>query len=463
MIRRIPNGLLSGIPVLIFFASYSPFTIAQQSNATNTSSSNVERILSELENQYHKRIYYRIEDLPAALNAGNIDMDHTLEENLELILKTTDLGFLPYRGENFIIMPRQQLNQVYTASFYEALQTSQELAASEQTKEEDLVVGDARSLNASGKATVSGVVVQDDDNEPVIGATIVFTDLETGTATDENGEFTFELPVGVHDILVKYVGFDDLYTKINVYGNGALTLRLREEAVDLDAVTVRAQAANASVENVQIGVATLDLKNIRKVPALLGEADVVKNLLLNPGVSSLGEGSTGFNVRGGNVDQNLVQQDEGFFFNSSHALGFFSTYNADLLSTVDLYKGNMPAQYGGRLASVLDVETKNGDFEAFKFKAGVGPVTSRLSLEGPIVKDKVSFIAGARSSYSDWILKQVKVLEVQKSSAFFYDANFRLSIKPSTKSTIVLSAYATEDDFSYNEEFGFDYGTLMGQ
>lgn len=454
MVRSTAKRLLISSFVLLFY--FSPKTLWGQSEASYA------QILNGLEAKFQSRIYYRQQDLPNQPFAKRLPENVTLEETLTWLFSDTGLGFVRYE-ENIIIMPKQLVNQVYTADYYQARQTSKELAAEEKVDEQDIVVGDAATLSASGKATISGLIIQKTDSQPIIGATIAFTDLESGTISDENGTFTFEVPVGVHDILVKYVGFDDLYTKINVYGDGQVTLELREEAIDLEAVTVRAQAADASIENVQIGVATLDLKNIRKVPALLGEADVVKNLLLNPGVSSLGEGSTGFNVRGGNVDQNLVQQDEGFFFNSSHALGFFSTYNADLLSTVDLYKGNMPAQYGGRLASVLDVETKNGDFEAFKFKAGLGPVTSRLSLEGPLVRDKISFIAGARSSYSDWILQQVKVLEVQKSSAFFYDANLRLAIRPNPKSTIILSAYATEDEFGYNEEFGFDYGTLMGQ
>jgi hypothetical protein len=438
---------------------------AQQNDQTvtaNFANQNLEEIFSILEKSQHVRFFYRQDALPE--RQFNIIFEQIpFIEALEQLLEQAGLGYLVYREINYIIMPQSQVGKVYSASYYQALQKSQDLAADDEGDDEDIIVGDVGNLSPSGIAKVTGSLIERKSGQPIIGATIALTDMQTGTISDENGKFNFELPVGTHDILVKYVGFDDLYTKIIVYGDGQVQLSLREEAIDLEAVTVRAQSADASVENVQIGVATLDLKNIRKVPAFLGEADVVKNLLLNPGVSSLGEGSTGFNVRGGNVDQNLVQQDEGFFFNSSHALGFFSTYNADLLSSVDLYKGNMPAQYGGRLASALDVETKNGDFESFKLKGGVGPVTSRMSVEGPIVRDKVSFIAGARSSYSDWILQQVKVLEVQKSSAFFYDANVRLALKPTSKSTVVLAGYASSDEFSYNEEFGFDYQTMMAQ
>jgi len=158
-----------------------------------------------------------------------------------------------------------------------------------------------------------------------------------------------------------------------------------------------------------------------------------------------------------------VLQDEGFIFNSSHALGFFSTFNADLIRSVELYKGSIPAQYGGRLASVLDVELRDGNFEQFKIKGGVGPVSSRISVEGPVVKGKSSFIGGFRSTYSDWILNIINVEEVKNSSAFFYDANLKYTHRLNKKNTLTLSGYASQDDFVFNQDFGFDYATRMGQ
>ncbi|MEL6925694.1 MAG: TonB-dependent receptor, partial [Bacteroidota bacterium] len=155
--------------------------------------------------------------------------------------------------------------------------------------------------------------------------------------------------------------------------------------------------------------------------------------------------------------------DEGFIFNASHALGFFSTFNTDLISGVELYKGNIPAQFGGRLASVLDVQMRTGSFENWGIKGGVGPVSARFNFEGPIVKDKVALIGGFRSSYSDWILNQIKVREVQNSSAFFYDANLRVTTRLNDKNSLTLSGYATSDEFIYNNEFGFEYATMMGQ
>ena len=332
------------LPLYIFLLCIPPALsqVQVQKLTLSTTNEKLPEILSQVEQQVGVRFFYREDQLPE----HNFDLkveDLLLQDALTQLLSSTNLGFLIYRDHNIILMPKETVNQVYTASYYTALEKSKNIAENEEVDQEDIVIGDSKSLSPNGRAIIKGLVRQKEDQEPIIGATIAFPDLEDGTVSDENGQFTFEVPVGTYDILVKYVGFDDLYTKIVVYGEGEVDLALRSEAIDLTEVTVRAQAADASVENVQIGVTSLDMKNIKKVPAFLGEADVVKNLLLNPGVSSLGEGSTGFNVRGGTVDQNLVQQDEGFFFNSSHALGFFSTYNTDLITAVDLYKGNMPA------------------------------------------------------------------------------------------------------------------------
>ncbi len=421
------------------------------------------QILKDIESKTGIRFFYRPEELPSrriSVNFSTLPLNQTLDQ----VLEGSPLAYLEYRNGQVAIMNAQVVNQVYTVNYYQALARSRdEPREPPRTRQQSINLGSVKSMSPSGRATLQGSVLNAEDNEPIIGANIIFTGLDGGTITDENGDFTFDLPVGSHEMIIQYVGFDDLIKKVNIYEDGKTRLQMESAAVNLDAVTVTAQAADASVENVQIGVTTLDIKNIKKIPAFLGEADVVKNLLLNPGISSIGEGATGFNVRGGNVDQNLILQDEGFFFNSSHALGFFSTFNTDLINSVQLFKGNIPATYGGRLASAMEVEMRNGDFERFRMKGGLGPVSSRIALEGPLVKNKVSILGGFRSSYSDWILKQVKVLEVNRSSSFFYDGNLRLTIKPSEKSTVILAGYASEDEFVYNAEFGFDYSTLMGQ
>ncbi len=380
-------------------------------------------------------------------------------------LRRTFLDFTPYRASGIVILPATVLTEVYTANYYKVLEeASNEVSTeSEEQVSREIIIGDIKNLDPSGETSIRVTITDAETQEPIIGANVQFTELGTGTITDVDGVFEFNLPVGTHEMVVKYVGFEDLIETVKSYSDGEVALQMEKGAIYLDEVTVRARGADASVRNVQVGVSTIDMKNIKKIPALFGEADVIKNLILHPGVSTIGEGATGFNVRGGDVDQNLILQDEGIFFNSSHALGFFSTFNTDLISSVNLYKGNIPSSYGGRLASAMDVEMRNGDFERWRMKGGVGPVSGRLSVEGPIVKDKVSIIFGGRSTYSDWLLSRVNVLEVSRSSAFFYDLNGRITIRPNAKNTFIFSGYNSQDEFIYNEEFGFDYSTSMGQ
>lgn len=413
----------------------------------------------KIEKDYPVRFFFPKNPLPDKKVTADFS-ETPLKSVVNDLLDGTGLGHFVYRDYAVIIAPWPVIQEVYSANYYQALSENLNKDESERELRRELVIGDIQQLKPSGKAKLRGTVFY--KREPVIGATVLFTDLGEGTATDENGAFEMELPTGKHEILIQYIGYQDFKKTILLYSDGEMTVKMRDDAVNLKEVVVQAEAADANVENVQIGVAKLDIEKMKKLPTFMGEADVIKSLLLQPGVSTIGEGATGFNVRGGQVDQNLVIQDGGFLFNASHALGFFSTFNTDLVKNVSLYKGNIPAQYGGRVASVLDVEMKTGSFEAFKIKGGVGPVSSRISAEGPIVKEKTAFIAGFRSTYSDWVLKKMKVLEVKNSSAFFYDANLRVTQRLGKKSTLALSGYASSDEFRFNKQFGFDYSTWIG-
>jgi len=419
-------------------------------------------IFHKIEAQTPVHFYYKLADLPDQTYSPQLN-GVTVEEALTNLLGNTLLGFLEYRGDTYVIMPKTVINENYSINYYQALQDLQRSAQDETSKENQLQLGEASSINPSGKASFHGVINDAETNEPIIGATVKLEDLGTGTATEVDGSFDLEVPVGNHILVVQYIGYDEYKASLAVYNSGELSIDLAKSAIQLDEVTVRAQAADASVAEVQVGIARLDVKNIERVPTIMGEADVIKNLLLFPGVTSVGEGTLGFNVRGGDVDQNLIVQDEGFLFNSSHALGFFSTFNSNLISSVELYKGNMPAIYGGRIASVLDVTMRDGSMEQFKGKASIGPISSRLSLETPIVKDKISILAGIRSSYVNWLLKAIKQPNIHNTTTFFYDGNVRLTAKIGARNTLIASAYGTQDEFFYNNEFGFDYGTKMGQ
>ena len=416
-------------------------------------------IIDSLATKYPLQFFYREGQLPRQ-NMRAQYRQEPLGTVLDDVLAGTGLDALYYRDYAVIIAPAEQLAQAFTADYFESL----ERVLSDVESDEGVIrIGSLEELGPSGRAQIRGTVIDRNTGEPVVGATVFVTDLGTGTSTDELGVFTLSLPPGEHEIRIQSVGYNEMKRTIFSLSDGELQLELRTSATELEEVVVTEQARDANVSSVQIGVAKLEVESIRKTPALLGEADVVRTLLLQPGVTTVGEGATGFNVRGGEVDQNLILQDENFLLNASHALGFFSTFNADLVRSVELYKGNIPAQYGGRLASVLDVQMRDGDFERFKMKGGIGPIAGRFNLEGPIVKDKTSFIAGVRSSYSDYVLGLFNIQELDRSSAFFYDANLRLTHRLSSSSNLVLAGYASEDDFTFDGQFGFNYRTRSGQ
>ncbi len=451
--------------VLCLFGTY---TIQSQSidalkiNA-NFQQKPVRAILQQLDKDLPIQFYYKEKELPTKAVTHSFQ-DASLEEVMKALLGGTLLNYMVYRDYAVIVAPGRILEEVYSSDYYQGLEKS---LSGEETvranKIRPIIVGSIDQLSASGFSKVSGIVRDEQTREAIIGATLQWTDLDKATVTDVDGNFESELPVGEHELVINYVGYEDQVQLVQVYSDGEIKIKLRKAAIELEGVTVTARKADANVENAQVGLTRLEMKDLKKIPAFLGNTDVVKGLLLQPGVSSIGEGAVGFNVRGGEVDQNLIVQDEGFLLNSSHALGFFSTFNADLVGGVDLYKGNIPAEYGGRLASVMDVRMKDGDFKNFHLKGGIDPVTSHISLEGPIIQDKASFIAGFRSSYSNWILNLFNVLEIKRSSAFFYDANARMTFRLNDKNTIILSGYSSEDEFTYNEEFGFEYSTLLGQ
>lgn len=419
-------------------------------------------ILTSLQRDYPLHFYYRSDDLPT--NPMTLSFEATpLREALGKLLAGRPLDYMLYRDYGVVIIPREFLSANYSSDFYQALDA--QIAAQESTasREPDRIIGDLNSLRPSGRALISGTILDEQTKEPIIGATVFFTGLNTGTSTDVDGKFQLEIPGGRYDVTFQYVGYQEEVQLISVLGDGNLELQMKKEAINLKEVLVKAEALDVNVENVQIGVEQLDVKSINKLPSFLGEVDVVKSLLLQPGVSTIGEGAIGFNVRGGEVDQNLVMQDEGMLFSSSHALGFFSTFNTELISFVTLYKGILPAQFGGRLASVLDVEMRDGSYRDYRVKGGVGLVSTKVSFEGPVVKDKSSFITGFRSSYSDWILGLIRIPEIQRSSAQFYDLNLRYTHRINEKNTLAFSAYSAKDRFTYNDLFGYDYRTLMGQ
>ena len=326
--------------------------------------------------------------------------------------------------------------------------------------QEVVTIGDSTRVDRNSEVVLAGRV-RSEDGKPLAEATVSIAALGRGTSSNRTGDYRLVLPVGEHRLTFQYIGMEPIARTVRLYASGVLDITLQEQSVGLDEVIIQGRAADENVRGVGSGVEKLNIETIKSLPAFLGEVDVVKSLLLLPGVSTVGEGASGFNVRGGRVDQNLVLQNGALLLNSSHVLGFFSVFNPDVSENFTLYKGHVPAQYGGRLSSVLTVDTRNGSYNDFRVQGGLGLVSSRLAVEGPIIKNKTSFLVGGRISYSDWILRQVKQVDVRQSSASFYDLNADLSHQFTPNNRLSLSYYGSEDYFRYSDQFGYTWGTQL--
>jgi len=321
-----------------------------------------------------------------------------------------------------------------------------------------ILIGDPNK-SSTGRARVTGVITSKEDGKPLFSATIGIRGQNTGDVTNLEGEYRFSVAPGFYVVVVQYVGKVTRAFDIQVVGNGTFNVALEDDVTKLDEVLIEAEARDKNVTRVDAGVNKLSIREIESLPTFLGEVDVVKSLQTLPGVSTVGEGASGFNVRGGRTDQNLILQDGAIMFNASHVLGFFSSFNPDATESFTLYKGNMPSQFGGRVSSVLDVRMKEGNNERIKVKGGVGLVASRLVVDGPLNEGKTRFMVAGRNSYSDWVLSQAKNIDVVNSSARFHDANVKLTHRFSDKNKLALSYYRSGDFFRFADDFGFSWDT----
>ena len=309
----------------------------------------------------------------------------------------------------------------------------------------------------ANKYTISGHIT-DESGEELIGATIYVKSLKTGTVTNAYGFYSLTIPKNSYQIIYSYVGYETQIKKVELNQNLRINIVLKEQSKTLNEVVITAERKDANVAKAEMSTMKIQAKEIKKIPAFMGEVDVIKAIQLMPGVQSASEGSSGFNVRGGGADQNLILLDEATVYNASHLMGFFSVFNNDAVKDVKLYKGDIPAAYGGRLSSLLDIRMKDGNNKKFQANGGIGTVSSRLTIESPIVKDKGSFILSGRRSYADLMLMLSSDEDVRKNQLYFYDLNLKGNYKINDKDRIYLSWYMGRDVFDYDDLFGFSWG-----
>lgn len=306
----------------------------------------------------------------------------------------------------------------------------------------------------SQKYTLSGIITEESTGETAIGVNVLIKALETGTTSNEYGFYSISLPAGTYQVTYSFIGYKTIVKEIDLTKDTKQDIALAEANEELDAIVITADVEKLNTRSPQMSVNSLSIETIKKVPVVLGETDLIKALTLLPGVTNAGEGAAGFNVRGGAADQNLVLLDEATLYQSDHLFGFFSVFNPDAIKDLKLYKGGIPARYGGRVSSVLDIYQRDGNRQQLSATGGIGIVSSRLLLEGPIQKEKSSFLIGGRSSYAHLFLPLFDI----ENQAFFYDLNAKLSFTLNDKNRLYMSSYFGRDVFDVNGLFGNTFG-----
>jgi hypothetical protein len=311
----------------------------------------------------------------------------------------------------------------------------------------------ALSSTAQQRFTISGYVKEAGGGESLLGASVVLKETLQGTQTNQYGFYSITVPAGTYTVIYSYLGYTEQRLEIKLDKNIQKNVELSPKAHETKEVTVVGERQDLNVQGIQMGREKIEVEQIKKLPAFMGEVDILKSIQLLPGVQSGGEGNTGFYVRGGSLDQNLILLDEATVYNASHMFGFFSVFNADAIQNATLTKGGMPAQYGGRLSSVLDIQMKEGNNKTYHVDAGLGPVASRLTVQGPIKKEVSSFIASGRRSFIDLFLGEPfveKDSRVYGNKYYFYDLNLKVNYRLNDKDRLFLSGYFGRDVFKFN-------------
>jgi hypothetical protein len=382
--------------------------------------------IGKVEQEKKVRFFY-LHDWIKDLFIDSESLNLPLPEFLNKALEGTSLTHTIYREKNIILF----------------IKAGDQLPAESvsSTTEAEVFVADGKEY------TIHGTIQEANTGETISGATVFVEETKAAAQTNAAGQYSLTLKSGMYTLKVSAVGKTTDTRKISLLKNQSLDFNLFDKVTELRSVEIQAEGADNNIASLEMSLVKLDVKTIKSMPSFLGEPDIIKSITLMPGVKTVGDGAGGFNVRGGNVDQNLVLLDDVPVFNTSHLFGFFSAFNSDVVKDVNLFKGGLPAQYGGRISSVLDVKLKNGNSRNFSIRGGAGIISSKLFAEGPIIKDRTSFIVGARYAYPNWILKKVPDLDIRRSSGMFYDLTARLHHRINENNSVSLSAYSSRDDF----------------
>ena len=423
----------------------------------------------ELEKQTGYRIYYDTTGFDSLSVTLNIQQK-PLSQVLDMVFMNTDLKYSIYNKQVFItkgvaitttlpedfFLPKTNTGDS-SKTKYIITSVEEDNRPQNNTSENKLYEIGIKTPGAlQGVAKLAGYIKDVNTGEPIPGAAVFVEKLKISVNSDQFGYYSITLPKGRHLLNIQSLGKKDTWRQVMLYGDGPLNIDMKDYILSLKAVIISAKKA-ANINSLQMGVEKVDIRTIKQIPVVFGEADILRVIQTLPGVKTVGEASTGFNVRGGSADQNLILFNDATVYNPSHFFGFFSAFNPDVVSSVELYKSSIPAKYGGRLSSVLDVVSREGNKKKITGSAGIGLLTSRLNVEGPLIKDKTSFILGGRATYANWLLKYLPD-QYKNSKASFYDVNLLTSHKLNDKNDLYLTAYLSNDRFNLNSDTVYGYG-----
>lgn len=422
-------------------------------------------LVTELETKTNFRFYYK-PDIMDSVKVSITLQNTTIPEVLDKLFSDTEYHYFILDTRVFVTYQREvaplaegwhsnsgirQSNGLVDISEFE--RRNRRMARQQET-----VINVGKRVNDGGKnGTITGSIRDLMTGDPLIGAAIFIEKPEMkGTSADQLGNFSLTLPRGRHELIIKSVGMKTIRQAINLYSDGTVNFEMAEEITALKEVVVESER-DVKVNSLQLGTEKLDIRTMKNLPLALGETDVLKVMLALPGVQSVGEGSSGINVRGGATNQNLILFNNALVFNPSHLFGFFSSFNPDVVANAELYKSGITPNYGGRISSVLDITSRTGNKKKWTATGGISPITGRITLEGPIIKEKTSLLIGGRTTYSNWILKQIESSELSNSNAAFYDYNAILEHKFGKRHQLTATAYGSRDNFKLQSDTTYTF------
>lgn len=432
----------------------------------------MDTVLRFVEQQTGYRFFYDTADLDT--NRIDIKVDQEpYTRVLSQIFTGTDLTWSMDKYGHIFVVKGEAIATDLPPAFFEKTTPAKEAVAARDSVRDYLeeagnkvvatvenklfIIGD-KTPGPPGKgiANLVGYARDAKTGEPIVGASIYIDNPRIGAISDRYGYYSLSIPKGRHILNIQSIGMRDTRRIINVYSDGKLNIDMVSQIMTLKKVIVSAEKVS-NIKRTEMGVQKLDIKTIKQVPVVFGEADVMRVVMTLPGVKTVGESSTGLNVRGGSADQNLVLFNEATIYNTAHFFGMFSVFNPEVVKDIELYKSSIPARFGGRLSSVLDISSREGNKKDFTGSAGIGLLTSRLNIEGPLIKDKTSFIVGGRTTYANWLLQDLPA-QYKNSRASFYDLNLNISHHINKNNDLYLTGYLSQDNFNLNNDTTYSYG-----